>query len=56
MNDSAKIVLSNPIFDVNNQKIFLKKISVENINLGDYFLLKFFFFSIVNFWTTLLLK
>ena len=42
---SAKIVLSKSIFYVKNrQNFFKKKISFKNINLGDHFLQKTFFF------------
>ena len=53
---SAKIVLTKSIFNVKNQPIFFqKKISFENINLGDHFLLKTLFSSF-NLWTTLFTK
>ena len=41
---SAKIVHSKSIFNVKNQPNFFKKNSSKNINLGDPFLLKTFFF------------
>ena len=60
MNDSftksAKIVLSNSIFDVKNRQKFQLFFSQENINLGDHFLKKKMFFSRVKFWTILLLE
>jgi hypothetical protein len=40
---SAKIALSKSIFDVKNQPNFFKKKIIQNINLGDHFLVIFFF-------------
>ena len=48
---SAKIILSKSIFYFKNQRNFFIKKSFKNINLGDHFLEKPFFFSNFNFWT-----
>ena len=44
LSKSAKIVLSMSIFFVKTQWIFFKKKSSKNINLGDHFLKKEYFF------------